>query len=125
VRLSGKGSPGVAGGAAGDIYLKVKVTPHARFERKGDDLHVIFPVDLYSAVLGGEVRIPTLEGDVLLKIPAGTQNGRQFRLRGKGMPSLRKSGQRGDLLAKVEVQLPTNLSAVQRKLFEELQRTSQ
>lgn len=125
VRLSGKGSPGMGGGAAGDIYLKVKVSPHARYERKGDDLQVTFPVDLYTAVLGGEVRVPTVEGDVLLKIPAGTQNGRQFRLRGKGMPSLRQSDQRGDLLAKVEVQLPTSLSAVQRKLFEELQRTSQ
>lgn len=125
VRLSGKGSPGVGGGPAGNIYLRVNVLPHARFERKGDDLHVTFPVDLYTAVLGGEVRVPTLEGDVLLKIPAGTQNGRLFRLRGKGMPALRKAGQRGDLLAKVEVQLPTNLSAAQRKLFEELQRTSQ
>jgi curved DNA-binding protein len=124
VRLSGKGSPGVGGGPAGDIYLKVKVRPHARFERKGDDLNVTFPVDLYTAVLGGEVRIPTLEGDVLLRIPAGTQNGRVFRLRGKGMPSLRQPDHRGDLLAKVDVQLPAALTPEQRKLFEELKRIS-
>ncbi len=124
VRLAGKGAPGIAGGPAGDIYLRVKVLPHPRFERKGDDLYTTVPVDLYTAVLGGEVRVPTLEGDVLLKIPATTQNGRVFRLRGKGMPRLRKPDERGDLLAKVEVQLPTHLTAEQRRLFEELRRIS-
>lgn len=124
VRLAGKGAPGIAGGPAGDIYLRVKVLPHPRFERKGDDLYTTIPVDLFTAVLGGEVRVPTLEGDVLLKVPAGTQNGRMFRLRGKGMPRLRKPDERGDLLAKVEVQLPTHLTAEQRRLFEELRRIS-
>ena len=120
VRLSGKGAPGAGGGPAGDIYLRVRVLPHARLERNGDDLHTPFPVDLFTAVLGGEARIPTLEGDVLLKIPAGTQNGRIFRLRGKGMPSLRQPKERGDLLARAEVQLPTRLTDEQRRLFEEL-----
>jgi len=124
VRIAGKGAPGVAGGPAGDIYLRVKVLPHPRFERKGDDLYTTVPVDLYTAVLGGEVRVPTLEGDVLLKVPPATQNGRVFRLRGKGMPLLRKPDERGDLLAKVEVQLPTRLTAEQRRLFEELRRLS-
>jgi curved DNA-binding protein len=124
VRLAGKGAPGIAGGPAGDIYLRVKVLPHPRFERKGDDLHTTVPVDLFTAVLGGEVRVPTLEGDVLLKIPPTTQNGRVFRLRGKGMPRLRKPDERGDLMAKVEVQLPTHLTPEQRRLFEELRRIS-
>ncbi len=82
------------------------------------------PVDLYTMVLGGEVHVPTMTGDVVLTIPAGTQNGRSFRLRGKGMPRLRQSGQHGDLYAKVEVQLPTDLTARQRELFEELQQIS-
>ena len=124
VRMSGEGGPGPAGGPAGDLYLRVTVLPDPRFERKGDDLHTTVPVDLYTMVLGGEVRVPTLTGDVVLTIPAGTQNGRSFRLRGKGMPRLRQSGQNGDLYAKVEVQLPTNLTARQREMFEELQQIS-
>jgi curved DNA-binding protein len=120
VRMSGEGGPGPAGGPAGDLYLRVTVLPDPRFERKGDDLHTNLPVDLYTMVLGGEVRVPTLTGEVVLTIPAGTQNGRSFRLRGKGMPRLRKSGENGDLYAKVEVRLPANLTGRQQELFEEL-----
>ena len=125
VRLAGKGTPGTGGGASGDLYLKVNVLPHKQFERKGNDLQVGVPVDLFTAVLGGEVRVPTLEGDVLLKVPVGTQNGRVFRLKGKGMPLLRRSDARGDLLARVDVQVPTKLTAEQQRLFEELRQISQ
>jgi curved DNA-binding protein len=81
---------------------------------------VTVPVDLYTAILGGQAQVPTLSGPVMLTIPAGTQNGRVFRLRGKGLPHLRQPEQHGDLYAKVEVQLPTQLTSRQRELFEEL-----
>ena len=91
-----------------------------RFERKGDDLYTTVDVDLYTAILGGTVRVPTLSGEVQLKIPGGSQNGKSFRLRGKGMPNLRKPNQYGDLFAQLSVRLPTNLSPQQRELFEQL-----
>jgi curved DNA-binding protein len=120
VRMSGHGGEGVARGPSGDLYLRVTVMPDARFERDEDDLHTSVPVDLYTMVLGGQVSVPTMTGDVVLTIPAGTQNGRTFRLRGKGMPRLREPDQHGDLYAKVEVHLPTDLTPRQRELFEEL-----
>ncbi len=121
IRVRGEGMPGVAGGEPGDLYLRVEVLPHPVFERRGDDLYVKVPVDLYTAVLGGEVRVPTIEGKhVLLKIPPGTQNGKIFRLRGKGMPKLKKPDERGDLYAEVVVRIPTDLTPEERKLFEQL-----
>jgi curved DNA-binding protein len=120
VRMSGHGGGGPAGGPAGDLYLRVTVLPDARFERDGDDLRATVPVDLYTMVLGGQVRVPTMTGEVVLTIPSGTQNGRTFRLRGKGMPRLRKPDQLGDLFARVEVQLPSDLTAQQREMFEKL-----
>ena len=120
VRIAGQGGPGIGGGRPGDLYLKVTVLPHPIFKRQGDDLHCEVPVDLYTAVLGGEVRVPTLEGDVMLKIPPGTQGGQTFRLRGKGMPNLRNPRQRGDLYVKVQVKVPQNLSQRERELFREL-----
>ena len=125
VRMAGEGGPGAAGGKVGDLYLRVEVAPDPQFERQGDDLHVTVPVDLYTALLGGQVQVPTLSGSVMLTIPAGTQNERTFRLRGKGLPHLRQSKQHGDLYAQVDVQLPTRLTPRQRKLFEELRRISQ
>jgi curved DNA-binding protein len=122
VRMRGEGASGSVGGQAGDLYLRVKVTPDPRFERRGDNLHTTAPVDLYTAVLGGEVGVPTLSGEVKLKIPAGSQNGQTFRLRGKGMPKLNKKKQHGDLYAKLNVRLPTKLTAKQREHFETLQR---
>lgn len=110
----------VRSGDYGDIYLKIKVSPHPRFKREGDNLRTTVPVDLYTAILGGEVQVPTLDGSVMLTIPAGTQNGKTFRLRGQGMPQLRKPEQRGDLLATIAVKLPQNLSEKERRLFEEL-----
>jgi curved DNA-binding protein len=124
VRIAGKGGPGAAGGAAGDLYLRVRVSPDPQFERQDDDLYATVPVDLYTALLGGQTQVPTLSGSVVLTIPAGTQNGRVFRLRGKGMPHLRQPQQQGDLFAKVEVQLPAHLTPRQQELFEELRRLS-
>jgi curved DNA-binding protein len=122
VRMRGAGENGGGVAQAGDLYLKIRVAPDPRFERKGDDLHTTVPVDLYTAVLGGEVSVPTLSGEVKLKIPAGSQNGQKFRLRGKGMPKLRKSDQHGDLYAKLEVRLPTKLTAKEKELFEQLRK---
>jgi len=123
VRVRGEGHGGAGGGPTGDLYLVIKVTNDPRFDRRGDDLHETVPVDLYTAVLGGEVVVPTLTGDVRLKVPAGAQNGQVFRLRGKGMPKLKSPGDYGDLYARLEVRLPANLTAKQRALFEELRRT--
>lgn len=108
------------GAADGDVLLRIEVAPHAQFKRDDDNLTVNVSVDLYTALLGGEVQVPTLERPVALKIPAGTQNGRTFRLRGLGMPHLRNPDERGDLLAVVDVRLPTRLSERERQLFEEL-----
>ena len=115
-----EGGTGAAGGPAGDLYLRVQVLPDPRFERRDEDLHTTVTTDLYTMILGGEVQVPTMNGHVVLTIPPGTQNGRTFRLRGKGMPRLRNVEQHGDLYVKVEVQLPTRLTPEQRQLFEEL-----
>jgi len=119
VRMAGEGLPGGRSGVRGDIYLRIKVLPHATFTRRGDNLHCEVPVGLFTALLGGEVRVPTLSGSVLLRIPPGTQSGRTFRLAGQGMPKLRKPKERGDLYAKVQVRLPEKLSAREQKLVKE------
>lgn len=119
VRMRGAGPSG-PGGVASDIYLVVDVAPDPRFTRKGNDLHVEVPLDLYTAVLGGELRVPTLQGEVMLRIPAGTQPGQSFRLKGKGMPLLKDPKRSGDLIAKAKVRIPKKLSAEEKKLFEQL-----
>lgn len=118
VRVAGEGRPGAGKGSAGDLYLVVTVLPHHRFERKGDDLHADVDVPLLDAVLGGEVTVSTIDGRVALRIPELTQNGRQFRLGGKGMPVLGSGGQRGDLYVKARVQLPDKLTPEERAHFE-------
>ena len=118
VRIAGQGSQGYDG-TRGDLYLIVKVLPHQTFMRKGDDLHVEVPVPLVTAMLGGEVGVPTLKGNVALKVPPETQNGKVFRLAGQGMPHLNDSS-RGNIFAKVKVVLPSNLTAQERQLFEQL-----
>jgi len=118
VRIAGKGQPGY-GGANGNLYLVISVKPHRLFERRGDDLYVEVPVPLTVAMLGGEVQVPTLKGKLALKIPPETQNGRAFRLAGQGMPHVGNSS-RGDILAKVNVILPTKLSAQEKELFRRL-----
>jgi molecular chaperone DnaJ len=119
IRIAGEGGPGRAGGNKGDLYLVTKVLPHKLFERKGDDLYTEVPVPLATAVLGGEVRLPTLNGNLSLKIPPETQNGKVFRLAGKGMPQLGNANY-GNMFAKAKVVLPTNLTEEERKLFERL-----
>ena len=118
--MAGQGEPGQSGGEAGDLYLLIRVLPDANFEREGDDLYAEVPVDIYSAALGGEVRVPTLDGAVLLKIPPRTQAGRSFRLRGKGMPHLGNPAQRGDLYARVRLVLPEPLSEREMNGLQEL-----
>lgn len=110
IRLSGQGEPGVNGGSPGDLYLVIRVLPHPTFEREGDNLYTDISVDFYTAVTGGEVRVPTMGKDVLLRIPERTQADRSFRLRGKGMPQLGNSKQHGDLYARVKLVLPETLS---------------
>ncbi len=122
VRLRGKGGRGAGGVPPGDLLLDIRVLPHERFERKGDDLHCRVPVDLYTAVLGGHVQVPTMQEQVRLKIPPETQSGCTFRLKGRGMPHLRQAGQYGDLFARVRVVLPQHLTPQERDLFEALAR---
>jgi molecular chaperone DnaJ len=123
IRVAGQGGRGAAGGRNGDVYLRVTVRPDARFEREGDDLRTEVEVPVATAVLGGEATVVTPTGRVALTIPPETQPGRVFRLRGQGMPRLKgPPGQRGDLLARARVLLPTHLSARERELFEELRR---
>lgn len=118
VRLSGKGLAGA--GQAGDLYLVVDVRPDPAFQREGDDLHMTLTVDLYTAVLGGEARVTTPGGTVVLTIPPGSQPGQKFRLKGRGMPNLRQPSQHGDLYVHLAVQLPAELSERERELFAEL-----
>lgn len=122
VRVAGQGSPGFEGGTPGDLYLNITVKPHPTFEREKDNLRCDVDVDLYTAVLGGYVQISTLNGDVSLKIPAGTSSGMTFRLRGKGMPNPRNPEQRGDLLATIQIHVPKKLGPREQELFEELAR---
>lgn len=120
VRIAGKGGAGY-GAPSGDLYLLVSVKPHHLFERKGDNLHIDIPVPLTVAVLGGEVQVPTVTGKLALKIPPETRNGRVFRLTKQGMPHLGDST-RGDLLARVNIELPGKLSDREKELFEELRK---
>jgi len=120
VRLAGQGEPGHNRGPAGDLYLMSQVLPHPKFERDGDDLYTDVPVDFYTAALGGEVRVATLDGAVMLKVELQTQAGRSMRLRGKGMPSLSDPAKRGDLYARITIVLPEPMSEHELKTLREL-----
>ena len=120
VRMAGQGGPGRGGGPRGDLYLRIRVLAHPDFERKGDDLYRDVEVDLYTAVLGGEVRVLTPDGGVMLKIPPEISGGKVFRLRGKGMPYLRHPSQRGDLYVTVRIRVPCNLTTREKDLFSQL-----
>lgn len=123
VRVTGEGEQGTSGAASGDLYLRVHLTPDARFERKGHDLHARVRVPVTIAVLGGEAEVPALGGKpVRLKIPPMTQNGQAFRLKGHGMPIVGKLGHHGDLYATVEVELPRQLTPEQRIHYEALEK---
>ncbi|EKD45153.1 MAG: chaperone protein DnaJ, partial [uncultured bacterium] len=118
IRLSGEGEAGLHGAAAGDLYVQIQVKPHPIFERHENDLHCEIPVTFLTAALGGEVEVPTLSGNVNLKIPVETQSGKQFRLRGKGVKALR-SASVGDLLCRVVIETPVNLSDTQKQKLQE------
>ena len=120
IRIAGEGGTGRAGGGKGDLYLIVKMLSHKQFERKGDDLYVEISVPLVVVLLGGEAEMITLDGKLSLTIPPETQNGKVFRLAGKGMPHLGHDKKYGNIFATVKVALPTNLNAEEKKLFEKL-----
>ncbi len=119
VRLAGEGQPGANGGPSGNLLLEIQVRPHQFFQRKGDDLLLNLKINVAQATLGAEIDVPTVDGKSKLNIPAGTQPGKVFTLKGKGSPHVRSSG-RGDQLIMVNVEVPTHLTSEQRKLFEEL-----
>jgi len=121
VRISGEGEPGIGGAASGDLYLRIRLSAHPLFERKGRDLYVKVPLPVTTAVLGGEIEVPTIAGKtVRLRIPAVTQNGQVFRLKGYGMPAVNKNDDTGDAYARVDVQLPTQLTPEERSHYEAL-----
>lgn len=122
IRLPGEGQPGANGGPNGNLFLAVDVLPHEFFQRKGEDILLYLDINIAQAVLGAEIEVPTVDGKEKLEIPAGTQPGRVFTLRGKGVPRLRQGG-RGDQQIIVNVEIPTKLTAEQRELFEKLART--
>ncbi|MEE4186579.1 MAG: molecular chaperone DnaJ [Gammaproteobacteria bacterium] len=120
IRLSGEGEAGQAGGPPGDLYVEIRVRPHAVFDRDGADLSCRVPISFTAAALGGEVKVPTLTGEVTLKIPAGTQSGRVFRLRGKGIKPVRGGGP-GELYCKVDIETPTDLTREQQDLLRQFE----
>lgn len=122
IRLSGEGEAGRNGGPAGDLYVEIRVQPHKIFEREGSNLSCEVPVSIATATLGGDVELPTLDGTVSLKVPAGSQSGKVFRLRGKGVTTVRDPRQ-GDLFAKVAVETPVNLTSEQRDLLEQFDKS--
>ncbi|MBU0752110.1 MAG: molecular chaperone DnaJ [Gammaproteobacteria bacterium] len=124
IRLSSEGEPGVNGGPSGDLYVQIHLKPHAVFQRDHDDLHCEMPVSFTNAALGGEIEIPTLDGVAKLKVPAETQTGKVFRLRGKGIKGVRSIGH-GDLLCHVVVETPVNLTDRQKELLRDFEAESQ
>jgi molecular chaperone DnaJ len=123
VRLSGEGEPGVNGGPPGDLYVQVHIKPHPVFQRDHDDLHCEMPISITTAALGGEIEIPTLEGSARIRVPAETQSGKQFRLKGKGIKGVR-SQTPGDLFCHVVVETPVQLTERQRQLLREFESIS-
>jgi molecular chaperone DnaJ len=117
IRLPGKGAPGRRGGPAGDLFVVVHVSEHALFSRKGNDLTLTVPISFAEAALGTTLTVPTLDGNVSLKVPAGTANGRTLRVRGRGVPG---KGRAGDLLVTVEVAVPQRLTPAAREAIEKL-----
>ena len=124
IRLSGEGEAGRNGGPPGDLYVEIRVNPHKLFNRDGTDLACEVPISIATATLGGEVELPTLDGNVSLKVPAGTQSGKTFRLRGKGVVTVRDA-RMGDLFAKVAVETPVNLTSDQKDLLHQFEESIQ
>ena len=121
IRLAGKGEASAAGGPSGDLFVNVHVEPHQAFGRRGDDLTLRVPITFAEAALGARITVPTLDGTVTLKVPAGTESGKTFRVRGRGAP--KAGGRNGDLLVTVDVAVPTKLTRTQRKLLEDFAAT--
>jgi molecular chaperone DnaJ len=122
IRLSGEGEPGEMKAPNGDLYVQINVRPHELFERDGNDLHCSMPISVVTAALGGTLQVPTLEGKVEIDVTEGTQSGKQFRLRGRGVRSVRTSGP-GDLYCTVFVETPVHLNKRQKELLRELGQT--
>jgi curved DNA-binding protein len=121
LRIKGKGGKGSSAAHHGDLFVRVKVLPHRQFTRKGDDLHTVQNIDLYTAVLGGDAIVTTLTGKIKIKVEAGTQQGKTIRIKGKGMPVLdSKTNAHGDLYVQLQVEIPTKLSDKQKELFAQL-----
>jgi len=120
VRVKGEGAQGSMGGEAGDLYLVVKVMPDAHFIRDGDNLLVDVPCDMFTALLGGDVEVPTMTRPVRMKVGSATQSGQKLRVAGKGMPKMRTEGEFGDLFAKIQITVPKKLTDDQRRLAEQL-----
>ena len=123
IKLKGHGGPGVNGGPAGDLYITFVIADHPVFKRVGNDLYTTTEIDLYTAVLGGEKTIETMNGKVRLKVQPGTQNGAKIRIKGKGFPVYKKEDEFGDLFITYTIKIPTHLTARQKELFTELSKT--
>lgn len=121
IRLSGEGEAGVRGGPPGNLYVVVSIKPHPFFRREGTNLMLDLPIDIVDAALGGEITVPTLEGETKLTVPPGTQHGKTFRVRDQGVPQLKRNG-RGDLLVTIQVKVPTSLNEKQKALLREFAR---
>ena len=125
IRLAGEGEAGMRGGPSGDLYIFIQVAEHPLFERDGVSLHCRVPVSMTSAAMGGDIEVPTIDGGrSRVKIPAGSQSGRQMRLRGKGMPALR-GGSAGDMFIELAVETPVNLTSRQKELLREFEELSE
>ncbi|SHG32255.1 DnaJ C-terminal domain-containing protein [Pedobacter caeni] len=124
IKLNGHGGPGVNNGPAGDLYITINIEEDAMFKRLNNDLYIQQEIDLYTAILGGEVTIETLDGKVKLKVPAGTQNGTKVRLKNKGFPVYKKEGEFGNMFITYTIRIPADLSDKQKELFKELQNLS-
>jgi curved DNA-binding protein len=122
IKINGHGGPGVSGGPAGDLYIKFSIADDPHFKRDGNNLYATVKLDLYTAVLGGEVTVDTLNGKVKIKVKHETQNGTKVKLKGKGMPVYKKENEFGDLYITYDIQIPVNLTEKQKKLFEELEK---
>jgi len=124
IKIKAHGGPGINGGPNGDLYISFHIINNTIFRRDGNDLHTSVDLDLYTAVLGGEIIIDTLDGKVKLKVKHETQNGTKIRLKGKGFPVYKKEGEFGDLVITFQIKIPTNLTEKQKELFEQLSKSS-
>jgi molecular chaperone DnaJ len=120
IRIAGKGNAGLRGGAAGDLYVIIRIEEHPLFRREGDDIYITVPVTVVEAALGSKIEVPTIDGRSMLKIPPGTQSGQKLRLREKGVPSATKDGVRGDEIVDVKITVPMPRDEKTKELLREL-----